>query len=287
MHPSLPDCRPAIRNKGAAAWLLAAAVLAGPSGALAAKPVQTAQTVPAAPAPATPPTPTAAPTPPAAMTMATFLDRLMMAELSGRDDARNPLSTAVGPYQFIESTWLDLARRIFAVETQAMTPAQVLALRTDRGFARRAAEAYTKDNAASLKAAGFDATFPHLRLAFLLGPQGAVRVLQAAPETRVTLLLGPAVARANPFMYGMTAAGLAARAARDLDVPRATAAGIAAGDIPPLVPGATPVKPRGPRVVVRCNLDLPACRRWQTLAIARLPAEKAVLRKQSAAAKVR
>ncbi len=219
--------------------------------------------------------------------MAGFLDRLMMAESSGRDDARNPLSTAVGPYQFIESTWLDLARRIFATETQAMTPAQVLALRTDRSFARRAAEAYTKDNAASLKAAGIEATFPHLRLAFLLGPQGAIRVLQADPETRVTLLLGPAVARANPFMYGMTAAGLAARAARDLAVPRATLAGIAAGDIPALAPGGTPAKPRGPRVTVRCNLDLPACRRWQSLAIARLPAEKVGGRKQRTAAKAR
>ena len=216
--------------------------------------------------------------------MATFLDRLMLAESSGRDDARNPLSTAVGPYQFIESTWLDLARRIFVTETQAMTPVQILALRTDRAYARRAAEAYTKDNAANLKAAGVETTFPHLRLAFLLGPQGAIRVLQAAPETRVTLLLGPSVARANPFMYGMTAGGLAARAARDLAVPRATLAGIAAGDTPAVAQNGAPPRPRAPRVVVRCNLDLPACRRWQTLALARLPAEKV---RQRTAAKAR
>jgi hypothetical protein len=219
---------------------------------------------------------------PADMTMTDFLDRLMHAESSGRDDARNPLSTAVGPYQFIESTWLDLAHRIFATETQGMTAPQILALRTGRAFARRAAEAYTKDNAASLKAAGIEATFPHLRLAFLLGPQGAIRVLQAPPETRVALLLGPGVMRANPFMYGMTAAGLAARAARDLSVSRTTLAGIAAGDIPAVIPGAA-AKPRAPRVVVRCNLELPACRRWQTLALARLPAEKSVGRKQTAA----
>jgi hypothetical protein len=251
-----------------------AATLACNSGAHATTPAPTSA------APATAPKP-------ADMTMAEFLDRLMHAESSGRDDARNPLSTAVGPYQFIESTWLDLARRIFPTETQGMAPAQILALRTDRTFARRAAEAYTKDNAASLRAAGIDTTFPHLRLAFLLGPQGAIRVLQAPPDTRVTLLLGPAVARANPFMYGMTAAGLAARAARDLSVSRSTLAGISASDIPAHTPGAAPSKPRPPRLVVHCNLDLPACRRWQALALARLPVDKSLSRKQHTAAKTR
>ena len=198
--------------------------------------------------------------------MSSFLDRLMAAESGGRDDASNPRSTAVGPYQFIESTWLDLARRIFATETQAMTPQLILALRTNRAFARRAAEAYSLDNAAALKTHGLAATFPHLRLAFLLGPSGAVRVLQAPPQTRVTFLLGPAVANANPFMYGLTAEGLIARAARDLDVKPSTLAGIVAGDIPP-DPAS---KSRRTSAAVRCNLALPACRRWRTLAQARV-----------------
>ena len=102
--------------------------------------------------------------------MNSFLDRLMMAESGGRLEARNPRSTAAGPYQFIERTWLDLARRIFPTETQAMTPLQILALRTDPAFARKGAETYTKDNAKFLKTNGLDATFPRLRLAFLLGP---------------------------------------------------------------------------------------------------------------------
>ena len=213
-----------------------------------------------------------------------FLDRLMMAESGGRLDARNPRSTAVGPYQFIERTWLDLARRIFATETQAMTPVQILALRTDLAFSRKGAETFTKDNAAVLKANGLEATFPRLRLAFLLGPQGAVRVLQAPPETRVTALLGPAVANANPFMFGLTAEGLIARAARDLAVRPTSVAGIAAGDIPAGLGSAARAKP--PRIAVHCNLALPACRRWQTLAIARLPSAKPA-RRQLAAARAR
>jgi hypothetical protein len=273
-------------------WCTSARAAAGAACVLGAA-LATTQTFAAKPdTPAGPPPPQTA-AKPATMTMADFLDQLMAAESSGRDDARNPRSTAVGPYQFIESTWLDLAHRIFATETQGMNMAQVLALRTNRAFARRAAEAYTKDNAASLKAAGLEATFPHLRLAFLLGPQGAIRVLQASPETRVALLLGPSVTRANPFMYGMTAAGLAARAAKDLarevnrdgSVSRTALAGIAASDGTAVASAAA--KPRPPRVVVRCNLDLPACRRWQTLALARLPGEKSATRQQQTVAKAR
>lgn len=205
------------------------------------------------------------------LTMSGFLDRLMLAESSGRDDARNPRSTALGAYQFIEATWLDLTRRNFSAETRSMPPEQVLVLRTDRAFARRVAEAYTRENAAILKARGLSATFPQLRLAFLLGPQGATRILLAPPQTRVTLLLGPAVARANPFMFGLTAEGLIARAARDLDVHPATLAGLAPGETPSPTRAGTAAAPRPPRVAVRCNLDLPSCRRWQSLALARLP----------------
>lgn len=200
--------------------------------------------------------------------MVDFLDRLMMAESGGRQDARNPRSTAVGPYQFIERTWLELARRVFTAETAGMTPAQILALRTDRGFARRGAEVYTMENAAILKSRGLEATFPRLRLAFLLGPEGATRVLRAQPTTRVTAILGPAVANANPFMYGLTVEGLVARAARDLEIAPSSMAGMAAGDRPQR-PGATKGTQTA-RAMVRCNLALPACRRWQSLAVARV-----------------
>jgi hypothetical protein len=215
--------------------------------------------------PAAPPDAPPSATAPTALDMEGFLDRLMVAESGGRNDARNPRSTALGPYQFIESTWLDLVRRLYAAEIQGKTPAQILALRMDRDFARKAARAYTLENAATLAANGFDATFPRLRLAFLLGPQGAVRVLAAPPQTRVTALLGPRAANANPFMYGLTAEGLIARAAHDLAVSPATLAGVASSERP----AAGAATKAMSRVVVRCNLALMSCRRWQALAIAR------------------
>lgn len=241
------------------------------------------QVIPAAPSNTTAPSPSPpAPTAPAdaEMDMNSFLDRLMMAESGGRSDARNPRSTAVGPFQFIERTWLDLARRIFPSETAALNVTQILAMRADLASARRGAEAYTNDNAAILRANGLEATFPRLRLAFLLGPNGAVRVLQAPPQMRVTALLGPAVASANPFMYGLSVDGLIARAARDLAIKPNTTAGIVVADSP--AAGASGAKPKPPRVAVRCNLELPSCRRWQALAFARVPATKGQ-RKQLAA----
>jgi hypothetical protein len=210
----------------------------------------------AAPAPLAPPTPVAVKA--AEMTMEQFLDRLMLAESGGRDQAANPRSTAVGPFQFIEATWLDVMRRHFPDQAAKQSPAQLLALRTDRATARNAAEAFTRDNAAYLQAQGLASTFPNLRLAFLLGPSGAARVLLAPAEMRVAAIVGPAVTRANPFMFGLTAEGLIARSARDIAASVNTTAGVA--------PGAVPARRARSSITVNCNITLPSCRRWLALA---------------------
>jgi hypothetical protein len=200
---------------------------------------------------------------PSAMTLETFLDRLMLAESGGQDAARNPRSTAVGPFQFIEETFLDVVRRHFADETMSLSAVALLALRQDRAFARRAAEAYSKDNAAHLAREGIATSFTNLRLAYLAGPSGAVRVLRAPPQTRVSTLLSTAAVSANTFMAHMTAQELIAKCARDLDVDPASLAGIAAGSSP------SAHRDR-PRIEVKCNQKLPSCRRWVALRLAQL-----------------
>lgn len=197
------------------------------------------------------------------MTLEKFLDRLMMAESDGRDNIANPRSTAVGAFQFIVPTWIEVMRRHFGEAAAGKTLPQLLALRTDRTWSRRAAEAYTKDNAAYLAAQGLTPSYPNLRLAFLVGPQGAMKILTAPPATPVASVLGQPVTQANPFMAGMTAAGLIARAARDISADPASAAGItvAAAD-----GAAAKTKRKRPAVDVRCNLGLPSCKRWLALA---------------------
>lgn len=210
------------------------------------------------------------------MTLEQFLDRVMMVESGGRDDLRNPMSTAVGPFQLLESLFLELARRHFAAETQHLTTAQILALRTDREFARRAAEAFTNDNAMHLAREGLPTTFQNLRLAYFAGPTGAVRVLRANPDTPLSKLLSAAAMRANPFLQGMTAAGLIARSTREVSVDPASTAGV----VPP--PDAPRDKATGPQVKVRCNLGRASCQKWLALRKAKLSREQARLAKSGA-----
>ncbi|HEU4380595.1 MAG TPA: hypothetical protein VFR73_18645 [Hyphomicrobiaceae bacterium] len=193
-----------------------------------------------------------------------FLDRLMRAESNGRDTAANPRSTALGAFQFIESTFLSVTRRYFAREVAELSDASLLALRTNRSFARQVAAAYSRENAAYLSEQGLHPTFGHLRLAFLLGAVGAAKVLKAEPQTPIADVLHAAVLRANPFMRGMTAASLNQRAHRDLDLrPDSSVA------MPKVAAGSTVTA-----VEATCNQGLPSCRRWIALRARQLDAAK-------------
>ena len=197
-----------------------------------------------------------------------FLDRLMHAESGGRDAAANPRSSALGPFQFIKSTFISIARRHFPAEIAELSDVEVLALRTARSFARAAAAIFTLHNAAHLKSHGLAPTLPHLRLAFLLGPGGAVRVLQAEPQARLSTVVGPGVIGANPFMVGVSASALVARAARDIyggpkiGAPRA----VSVRPDPQPRPAAR-ARAGAPAVAltVKCNQKLVSCQRWVAL----------------------
>jgi len=145
-----------------------------------------------------------------------FLTRLMAAESGGRRHAKNPRSSALGPFQFINSTFLDVARRHFSAEIAGLTEKQILKLRADPQLSRRAAAAFCRESLDYLKEQGFEPTFAHLRLAFLLGPAGAARIMKAQPRTPVARLLSPPVMEANPFLRGMSAGDLLARSEREV-----------------------------------------------------------------------
>jgi hypothetical protein len=140
----------------------------------------------------------------------------MVAESAGRRNAKNPRSTALGPFQFINRTFLDVARRHFASEIAGLTETKILGLRTDPKLSRRAAAVYCEESAGYLKSKGFQPTFAHLRLAFLLGPADAARIMQAQQKTPVVRVLSPAVVKANPFMRNMSVSDLIAKSERDV-----------------------------------------------------------------------
>jgi hypothetical protein len=134
-----------------------------------------------------------------------------------------------------------------------LSESDILALRTDRGFARRAAEAFSRDNMDFLADKGLQPTFGHLRLAFLLGPSAAAKVMQAAPTRPVSHILDGSVIVANPFMRGMTVADLVARATRDVSPKGQPAGGQQIARAEPTAPAAV-----APAAVATPPADQPA-----------------------------
>jgi len=195
----------------------------------------------------------------------TFLDRLMRAESNGRDFAANPRSTALGPFQFIKATFIEVARRHFG-EVVTLSDEEVLALRTNRAYARRAAAIYSMENLAYLTGRGLKPSLGDLRLAYLVGPTAAARILQAHPQSPAGDILGAQVVKANPFMAGMSASDLIARSTRDVGEHRASVAAMAPEPRRRTVgiqPGPRAQPRPGPApVTATCNQKLVACQRW-------------------------
>ena len=196
---------------------------------------------------------------------ALFLDRLMRAESGARQYARNRASSAFGPFQFLEATFLEVVRRNFPALASGKTNAEISALRTDFQVSRDVALIYTRENAAALAARGKETTAGNLRLAFFAGPSGALKVLEAEADERVSSLLSQAAIAANPFLRNMTAGQLLARARREAE-------GVADAAI------TTPALPKSSgasKIAVRCNLGLASCRHWLALAERRLAVKTA------------
>lgn len=192
------------------------------------------------------------------LTIDQFLDRLMIAESGGRSNAKNPRSSALGPFQFIKSTWISVIERYFPDVSAKHSTTALLALRTDPKLARKAAKAYTRELAAALRRADLPDTFVNLRLAYLLGPSASVRVLSAKDDAPVARHISRSALRANPFLRRLTVAQLRQRAKRDLSLNRDAALNLKG------LPGSRSTR-RRPRIEVRCNLRLASCKRWLAL----------------------
>lgn len=134
-------------------------------------------------------------------------------ESGGNPNARNPRSSAGGLGQFIDSTWLDVLSRHRPDIAAGRSPAELLQLKFDPQLSTEMTAAYKADNAAVLAKAGFQATPGNAYLAHFAGPEGAIKVLGAQPNTPVAQLLGAKAVAANPHIQNMTAADLAAWAA--------------------------------------------------------------------------
>jgi hypothetical protein len=158
-----------------------------------------------------------------------LIDSIIGAESGGNPNATNPNSSAAGPGQFIDSTWLSTLKAARPDLAQGQSDDALLALKTDSQLSRQMTEAYAQQNQAILAKAGVPVTDGNTYLAHFAGPQGAVKVLQADPAASVADILGPGVVKANPFLANMSAADLQAWASRKMgSAPQAPQAASAA-----------------------------------------------------------
>lgn len=142
-----------------------------------------------------------------------LIDSIIQVESGGDPYAKNPRSSASGPSQFIDSTWLSTIRTA-RPDLAGKSDSELLALKTDPQLSREMTQAYANQNQAILSKNRLPVTDGNTYLAHFAGPGGAVKVLQADPSAPVGDILGPAVVKANPFLARMTAGDLQAWASK-------------------------------------------------------------------------
>jgi len=152
----------------------------------------------------------------ASAAVAGLVNQIIRVESGGNATAQNPLSSATGLGQFIESTWLRMMRDYRPDLAQTMTRAALLNLRNDPTLSREMVTNLARENERFLQSRGHAITAGRLYLAHFLGPGGANTVLSSGDGNTILAVMGANVVRANPFLTNYTVADLKAWADRKM-----------------------------------------------------------------------
>ena len=155
--------------------------------------------------------------------------RILVAESHGALDVRNKRSSAAGPAQFLDDTWLELIRATRPDLAKSHSRDELLALRTKPGLAREIAMRFAERNAAVLKRRGLPVTAGTLYLAHFAGPAGAAALLKAPDDADAAAVMAKAdasgktkreqIVKANPFLDKLNVADVKRWAERKMDGP--------------------------------------------------------------------
>lgn len=130
--------------------------------------------------------------------LASYMQRAGMAESGNNPMIDNTRSSALGKFQITDDTWNGLRQKHPQL---GLTPDG----RTDPAQAQKAAEVLTQENARVLQSAGIPVNDGTVYATHVLGAKDGPNVLNAAPETPMTSLVGPEVIAANPQFANMNA----------------------------------------------------------------------------------
>lgn len=143
-------------------------------------------------------------------------DRIIHVESGGKATAKNPLSTATGLGQFIESTWIRMMNTYRPDLARSMSRAELLDLRFDPTISREMVRNLAREGEAYLRARGHAITAGRLYLCHFLGMEGAAKILSSSPDAPLVNVLGAGVINANPFLTGKDAGYVVAWAERKM-----------------------------------------------------------------------
>lgn len=145
-----------------------------------------------------------------------FVNRIIYIESGNNCRAKNPLSTATGLGQFIDSTWMTTIRLHRPDLLKGRSRREVLDLRFNCDLSKAMTTAFTRDNAAVIRRAGKSVTPGNLYLAHFLGVGGAVKALSGNPNAQIAAVFGEHHVRANPFERGKSIGWLVSWAAKKM-----------------------------------------------------------------------
>jgi hypothetical protein len=125
-----------------------------------------------------------------------YLTQLAQSESGGDPSAKNPNSTAAGPYQFTDPTWS------YVVGKYGPDAGVSLEQRNDPTASGKMAAAYARENAAALRPLlGRELNPTDLALAHFLGAGGAEALLTADPQAPATSAVSDAALKANQNVF--------------------------------------------------------------------------------------
>ena len=158
------------------------------------------------------------------------VERIISAESNDRAGAKNKRSSATGPAQFLDETWLDMIRAYRPDLAKGRNREQLLALRRNAKIAREMTRRFAERHAAMLARRGLPVTPATVYLAHFAGGAGAAALLTAPQQADAAQVMAYAdstgrtkreqIVKANPFLAKFSVADLEHWAKRKMQGPK-------------------------------------------------------------------
>jgi hypothetical protein len=121
-----------------------------------------------------------------------LVERIIAVESNGDPNAKNSRSSAMGPGQFLDETWLNLVRAYRPDLVRGRNARETLDLRREPKLAREIIVRFVERNVAMLRQRGLPVTAGTVYLAHFAGGAGAVAILSAPDNSDAALVIASA-----------------------------------------------------------------------------------------------